>query len=109
MNKFWASSASYELRLNYLNSLNLIAILKKGFIGFTSMVNKYSELEKNFLRSCSLFQLQLQATTCVFDTFNSKTILSKIIIPQETNLKLNKDLISLQDYLKLNERQNLIK
>jgi hypothetical protein len=106
MNKFWASSASYELRLNYINTLNLLAILKTGFKGFTSMVNKYSELEKNFLRSCSLFQLQLQATTCVFDTFNSKTILSKIIIPQETNLKLNKDLISLQDYLKLNEKIN---
>jgi len=106
MNKFWASSASYELRLNNINTLNLLAILKTGFKGFTSMVNKYSELENNFLRSCSLFQLQLQATTCVLDSFNSKTFLSKIIMPRETNLKLNKDLISLQDYLKLNERQN---
>jgi hypothetical protein len=32
--------------------------------------------------------------------------LSKIIMPRETNLKLNKDLISLQDYLKLNEKIN---
>jgi hypothetical protein len=48
MLKFWASNLSHDLIRNYINSLQILAILKRGFKEIPTEAKNYIEFEENF-------------------------------------------------------------
>jgi hypothetical protein len=103
MLKFWSSNLSHDLIRNYINSLQILAILKRGFKEIPTEAKNYIEFEENFLVCCEEFHLPLRLVSMVNENENASFI--HAFIPKQFHSFLSNGIYKLNNYLKLKEKK----